>query len=178
MKISEISARIPEEARGELETKTYMTLTRLNIPFTRVDNDAVESMEECQEIGAKLGAEIRKNVFLCDRKKAKFYLAVLPADKHFDTKIFCERLGCSRVSFAPAEYMQKYLGVLPGTASVMSLLNDESGTVSLVIDREVAMDEWFACNPGVNTAHLRVEMKQLLEVFLPAIGHRATIAGL
>lgn len=34
--------------------------------------------------------------------------------------------------------MEEYLGVLPGNASVMSLINDKDNRVQLVIDDEVA----------------------------------------
>ena len=47
MYISEISTTVPEDERGVLETKVYEELTRLNIPFERVDNDSVETMDEC-----------------------------------------------------------------------------------------------------------------------------------
>lgn len=53
--ISEVMTTVSEDERGTLETKAYEELTRLNIPFERVDNDFVESMDECVEISRKLG---------------------------------------------------------------------------------------------------------------------------
>lgn len=176
MYISEISAQAPEDVRGALETKVYQELETLKIPFTRVDNDPVEAMEECTEISEKLGAEIRKTIVLCNRKKTLFYLVVLPADKHFDTKTFCAKLGAPRVSFASAETMEAMLGVSPGSATVMSVLNDPDRAVQVVIDKEVADAEWFACNPGANTTHIRLKTDQLLKVFLPHENHRAVTA--
>lgn len=178
IKISEISNFTPQDSRGELETKVYEVLNKLNIPFERVDNDPVESMEECVEISNKLGAEIRKSIFLCDRKKINFYLVIMPAGKSFDTKMFCEKIQCPRVSFASAEYMEKYLGVSPGTATVMSLLNDCDGCVRVVIDKEVADGQWFACNPGANTTHIKIPTKMLIESFIPYTKHDALIAEL
>lgn len=35
--------------------------------------------------------------------------------------------------------------------------------------------EWFACNPGANTSHLRFRTKQLINNFLPAEGHKPEI---
>lgn len=104
----------------------------------RVDNDAVEAMEECGGIGEKLGAQICKTIVLCNRKKTLFFLVVLPADKHFDTKVFCEKTGAPRVSFASPESMEEKLGIKPGSATVMSVLNDPDRAVQVVIDREVA----------------------------------------
>lgn len=176
--ISEISTEAPAEKRGALENKVYETLQKLGIAFERVDNDAVDAMEDCVEISEKLGAEIRKSILLCNRKKTSFYLAVLPADKAFDTKVFCEKVGCSRVSFAPGESMEEILGVHPGELSVMSILNDEEDDVQVVIDKDVADAEWFACNPGANTTHIKFQTKKLLDQFLPRAGHRAIIVEL
>ncbi|MEG1602579.1 MAG: prolyl-tRNA synthetase associated domain-containing protein [Cloacibacillus sp.] len=178
LNISEVYTKAPTDERGELETKVYKLLDELKIPFERVDNDTVESMDECVEISGKLGAEIRKSVFLCDRKKNNFYLVIMPAAKSFNTKVFCEKLDCPRVSFAPAECMSEILGVLPGTASVMSLINDATLRVKVVIDKEVADAEWFACNPGANTTHIKLKTAQMLESFLPSTRHKAVVVEL
>ena len=173
--ISEVMTTFPEDERGTLETKVYEELTRLNIPFERVDNDSVESMDECVEISRKLGAEIRKTIVACNRQKTQFYLVVLPANKRFDSKQFAAMMRTPRVSFASAEDMEALIGLAPGEASVMGVLNDPEGKIQVVIDKAVADAEWFACNPGANTAHIRFKTKQLLNNFLPAENHKAEI---
>lgn len=178
MYISEVSTQAPEDARRPLETRVYQELARLGIPFERVDNDSVEAMEDCVEISEKLGAEIRKTIVLCNRKKTMFFFAVLPADKPFDTKAFCEKIGCPRVSFASTESMEKMLGVLPGSATVMSVLNDPERQVQVVIDKAVADAEWFACNPGANTTHIKIKTEKLIKVFLPKVLHTPIVAAL
>ena len=178
MYISEITTQVPEEKRGDLENRVYEKLTKLNIPFERVDNDSVEAMEECVEISEKLGAEIRKTIVLCNRKKTLFFLVVLPAEKHFDTRTFCEKTGAPRVSFASAESMEEVLGVQPGSATIMSVLNDPNRRVQVVVDKEVADAEWFACNPGANTTHIKMKTEKLLNVVLPNALHKAMIAAL
>ena len=54
-------------------------------------------------------------------------------------------------------------------------LNDPEGKIKVVIDKAVADAEWFACNPGANTTHIRFKTKQLLNNFLPAERHKAEI---
>ena len=44
--------------------------------------------------------------------------------------------------------------------------------------KEVAEEEWFGCNPGVNTAHLKMKTQDLLKKFLPHIHHKATVIEL
>ena len=175
MYISDIMTTAPEDRRGELETKVYRELERLGIKYERVDNDVVEAMEECVEISEKLGAEIRKTIVVCNRQKTDFYLVILPADKRFDSKLFAAMMRTARVSFASPEDMQSVIGLTPGEASVMGVLNDPEGKVQVVIDKAVADAEWFACNPGANTTHLRFKTKQLINNFLPAEGHKPEI---
>ena len=175
MYISEVMTTAPENERGELETRVYEELQRLGIKYERVDNDTVETMEECVEISEKLGAEIRKTIVVCNRQKTDFYLVILPAGKRFDSKLFAAMMRTARVSFASSEDMQRVIGLTPGEASVMGILNDPEGKVKVVIDKAVADAEWFACNPGANTSHLRFKTKQLINNFLPAEKHKPEI---
>lgn len=178
MFISDITNEMPNSYTSELEKKVYEKLNELNIVFDRVDNDTVESMEECIEINNKLGAEIRKTIIVCNEKKTQFYLVVLPAEKRFDSKVFRDKMGCSRVSFASSESMEKVLGVVPGSATVMSVISDTDNIVKVAIDKEVADSEYFACNTGENTKHIKIKTKDLLEVFLPNVNHEPTIIEL
>ena len=81
----------------------------------------------------------------------------------------------ARVSFASPEDMQNVIGLTPGEASVMGILNDPEGKVKVVVDKAVADAEWFACNPGANTSHLKFKTKQLINNFLPAEKHKPEI---
>ena len=176
--ISEKYTTAPESPHNDTEKKAFEMLDRLGISYERVDNDVVESMEECKELDNALGAEIRKSIFLRNKKKTTLILAVLPAQKQLNSSRIEKALGTSRLSFASAELMEQYLSQTPGSASVMGLLNDEDDDVILVVDQEVADAEWFGCNSGVNTEHLKFRTKDLLERFLPAIRHRAEIVEL
>ena len=100
---------------------------------------------------------------------------ILPANKRFDSKLFAAMMRTARVSFASAEDMENLIGLTPGEASVMGILNDPEGKIQVVIDKAVADAEWFACNPGANTTHIRFKTKQLISNFLPAEGHKPEI---
>ncbi len=176
--ISPIYTTAPADERIPLEQETYRTLDRLGISYERVDHEAAATMEECVEISEYLGAEIRKNIFLCNRKKTSFFLYITPADKEFHTSEFCRKLGVSRLSFAPPEKLEEYLGTKPGSATVMGLMNDTEDYVQVIIDKEVADAEWFACNPGINTSHIKIKTRDLLNRFIPHTKHSATIIKL
>ncbi len=180
MYISEITTTVPEDVkeRAPLEQEVYKVFKKLGIPFERVDNDPAASMEECAEIGEVLQAPVRKDVFLCNRKKTTFFLLLMPDDKAFDTSSFSKKMGVSRMSFASPEHMMEYIGCTPGSASVVGLLNDQDDYVQLIIDKEVAEAEWFVCNTGINTTHLKFKTQDLLKKFLPYTHHRPRIVDL
>ena len=176
--ISEKRTSAPENITNPTEKKVFALLDKLKIAYECVENDVVESMEECKEVDEALGTEIRKSIFLCNKKKTSFFLIVMPAGKSLDTAALSNKIGVPHLSFAAAEYMEQHLGSLPGSASVMGLINDEDDYVQLIIDKEVADEEWFGCNPGINTAHLKMKTSDLLNKFLPKINHRAKIMSL
>lgn len=175
--ISEISTKQLAKGKNPTQDKVFAMLDKLKIPYECVENDVVESMDECKEIDEALGTEIRKSIFLCNQKKTSYFLVVMPADKQLDTGALGKKLGVGKLSFAPEEAMVKYLGCHPGSASVMGTINDEDEYVQVVFDKEVADAEWFGCNPGINTAHLKLKTQDVLKKFLPKIYHKAKIVA-
>lgn len=89
--ISDIYTTAPTDDRVATEKKVYQILDKLKISYERVDNDVVETMEECEEIDKALGTEIRKSIFLCNKKKTSFFLVVLPANKSLDTNTLSKK---------------------------------------------------------------------------------------
>ena len=166
------------EGRLEKEIAVYDLLDRLQIPFTRVDHGVAMTIEECQGVDQLLGIEICKNLVLCNAQKTKFYLLLMPGDKQFKTKDLSKQIGSSRLSFAPAEYMEKLLNVTPGSATIMALMNDPDNQVQLIIDEDVSALEDFGCHPCINTSSLRMKTKDVLEKFLPAVHHGAIFVKL
>ncbi len=161
----------PTDERLEKEARVYDLLERLGVPFSRLDHDAAATIEDCLEVEAILGTHICKNLFLCNQQKTKFYLLMMPGDKHFSTKELSRQIASARLSFAPSEFMERYLDITPGAVSVLGLMNDTENNVQLLIDRDVVADESIGCHPCVNTSSLRLKTADILEVILPAIHH-------
>lgn len=157
--------------RLEKEIKCYDFLDGLGIKYQRVDHDAADTMEICEEIDKSLGAVICKNLFLCNRQQTAFYLLMIPADKVFKTKDISAQIGSSRLSFATAEHMEKYLNITPGSVSVLGLMNDLDNAVTLLIDKDVLNDEYFGCHPCINTSSLKIKTSDLIEKIIPALKH-------
>ena len=91
--ISEIYTAAPEKGTNATKDKVFQLLDQMKLPYERVENDVVETMEECLEIDQALGTEGRKSIFLCNQKKTSFFLVVMPAKKQLDTEALGKKLG-------------------------------------------------------------------------------------
>ena len=170
----------PTDTQGRLdkEIRVYDFLDSLGVSYQRIDHEAAMTMEACEEIDRTLEATICKNLLLCNRQETQFYLLMLPGDKVFKTKNLSAQIGSSRLSFAKAEYMEKYLDITPGSLSVLGLMNDKDRMVRLLIDEEVLTGEYIGCHPCINTSSLRLRTKDLAEKIIPAMEHEPTIVKL
>lgn len=164
----------PEDTTGRLEKeiRTYDLLDSLAIVYERVDHEEANTMEACAAIDEVLApAVICKNLFLCNTQKNKFYLLMIKNDKKFKTKEISKQINSARLSFGPPEYMEKYLDITPGSASVMGLMNDKENDVTLLVDEDVLAAEYFGCHPCVNTSSLRLKVADVFGRFLEAVHH-------
>ncbi|MBO4590960.1 MAG: prolyl-tRNA synthetase associated domain-containing protein [Eubacterium sp.] len=163
----------PESMEGRLprEVRTYDYLDELGLEYYRTDHEPADNMEACNVIDSVLGVIICKNLFLCNRQKTNFYLLMMPGDKKFKTKELSSQIGSSRLSFADADDMLKYLDIEPGSVSIMGLMNDKGHDVQLLIDEDVLDGEELGCHPCVCTSSLKLNTKEVLDKFLPATGH-------
>ena len=179
-KITEIQKGRPSDcgSRQKKEVKVYELLDGLGIEYFHVDHERADTMEACAEIDKVLGVSICKNLFLCNRQETDFYLLLMPGDKPFKTKELSGQLGVARLSFASPEDMEKYLGVTPGSVSVMGLMNDIEKKVTLLIDEDIINSEFIGCHPCVNTSSLKISTDDIIKKFIPETGHYVTVVKL
>jgi Ala-tRNA(Pro) deacylase len=164
----------PKENEGRLmkEIRVYDFLDSLHIDYFRTDHEPAETMDDCRRIGVILGCRICKNLFLTNKQHTEYYLLMMPGDKPFKTKELSPQLHVSRLSFAEPEELASILDTLPGSASVMGLLNDKENRVQLVIDEDVTKGHYIGCHPCVNTTSLKIRTRDMIEKVLPALSHK------
>ena len=163
----------PQDTENRLpkEIKAYDLLDSLGIEYLRVDHEPAMTMEVCVDIDAALGSSMCKNLFLCNRQKTEFYMLLMPGDKPFKTKDLSAQIDASRLSFADAEYMEKFLDLTPGAVTVLGLMNDNENNVRLLIDEDILNAEYVGVHPCVNTSSIRISIDDLVTKLIPALKH-------
>ena len=166
---------------GELppqEAAAFDFLDALGIDYDRVTHETADTMEKCDAVSAKIGVDVCKNLFLCNRQKTSFYLLCMPPHKPFHTKDLSHQIGSARLSFAPEKQLWELLHCTPGSATILGLINDAEKQVQLLIDRETYEAEYFSCHPCLCTSTLKLKTADVLNLLLPKIGHDPIIVDL
>src|SRR5436190_17256652 len=132
----------------------FSFLDQLGISYTRYDHSPVFTCDEAYAAIPNDSAVQTKNIFLRDKRGRRHLLLVTTCEKAVDIKRFAELASADRLSFASPERLMKYLGVEPGSVTVLGLINDATNAVELYIDAEVWHTPSWRCHPLVNTATL------------------------
>lgn len=136
----------------------------------RHEHPAVMTVEESMRLVPKLPGAKTKNLFLRDKKGRRHFLVTVRHDIAVDLDALGAMLGVGGVGFASAERLKRYLGLSPGSVSLLGLVNDESHAVEFVVDRMLWEADAVHAHPLANTATMVVGHADL-ERFLAATGH-------
>jgi Ala-tRNA(Pro) deacylase len=151
-------------------------LQNLGIPYQRFDHVAVFTVEESSTLPPMPGADT-KNLFLQEEKGSKYFLVTVPHTKRTDLKKLAEVLGVKRLVFGSPEKLKEYLGVEPGSVTVLGLMHDTHHAVEFWIDEEVWNADEIQCHPLINTATLVIP-RAGMQKFLDATGHGVHVASI
>ena len=138
--------------------------------YEHFEHPPVFTCEEAEAHHTGIEAVSTKNLFLCDKKKRRYFLAVTNCEKTLHLDSLSSHLGVSHLRFASEENLESMLGVGRGSVTMMGLVNDTELRVELWIDHEIWDGKHFLCHPLVNSATLVLPRSEL-ERFFSLSGH-------
>ena len=151
-------------------TDIYSELARLGVTYERYDHAPVFTCDEAAAAVPDSDAVQTKNLFLRDKRGRRHVLLVTTCAKAVDVKRFADQIDADHLSFGSSERLEKYLGVTPGSVTVLGLITDTSNAVELYVDTDVWQAERWRCHPLINSATL-VLSRGDVEKFLAGTGH-------
>ena len=152
-------------------------LADLGVAYDRHDHEPVFTCEEIERAVPATGAVQTKNLFLRDKRGRRHVLLVTTCETKVDVKGFARQVGIDNLSFASPERLMRYLGVTPGSVTVLGLVNDQNREVELFIDESVWQAPRLHAHPLVNSSTL-VITHDGLQRFLEHTGHSPRIVSL
>jgi Ala-tRNA(Pro) deacylase len=140
------------------------------ITYERYDHEPVFTCEQADRLDIPDGSAKTKNLFLKDRKGRRHILVTVGAAKSVDIKALEALLDAKGLSFASPERLERYLGLSPGSVTILGVINDPQGLVEVVVDEDLLAYPAMQCHPLTNTSTLVVSMEDVMR-FLSVTGH-------
>lgn len=155
----------------------FELLDSLSIAWKNHEHEAVFTVEESRHVKDAIPGGHTKNLFVKD-KKDNYFLIVAEGEARIPMNHVHTLVGAkSRLSFGSAERLMEYLGVLPGSVTAFSPMNDRNRKVQVVIDEPLLDWDEINCHPLTNTATTTISKDDLLR-FLHHVGHPPLIVRL
>ncbi len=139
----------------------YAALDTLGIPYERHEHPAVFNAEDASKYWDRIPGVQCKNLFLRNKKGDRHYLVVVEIAKRVDLKDLVKIVGDDRLSLGSPERLMAQLGLTPGSVSPFGLINDEHGSVRVILDQDLRGAERLIFHPNINTASVVVSWADL-----------------
>ncbi len=148
----------------------YKFLNEHQIKYERHDHPPVYTVEDVNRLVPTLPAAKTKNLFFRDNKGQRHFIVVVRGEKRVNMKALPKLIGSSRLRFGSPDRLKKYLGVDPGSVSLLAVINDLDKSVEVIIDSALWKSEAFQFHPLINTSTLVISRNDL-QRFLNKTGH-------
>lgn len=134
-------------------------LIQWDIPYQLYEHPPLPTVEIALEYWKDVESTHCKNLFFRNHKGDRHYLVICECHQQLAIKELEARLKQGKLSFASAERMERYLGVLPGSVSLFGLINDREKHVKVFLDKNLENVENISFHPNDNTASLVISGK-------------------
>ena len=144
--------------------KVFARLEELGVSYEVTEHPAVFTIGEMDALGLTAKGEVCKNLFLRDATGRRHFLVVVPGEARADLRALAAQLESSKLSFASAERLEKYLGLKQGEVTPLGVLNDADAAVEVVFDRGLERFPCLGVHPNDNTATVWLSLAYIMRV--------------
>ena len=140
-------------------------LREKNIDFQVHEHKPLYTVEDSEKLRGKIDGSHTKNLFL-KNKKNEFFLFTCNERAKIDLKQFSKSINAKNLSFANENYLEKYLGIKPGSVSPYALLNDKKNNVSFYLDENLEKSDKINLHPLINDTTITMKTSDFINFIL------------
>lgn len=152
----------------------YQYLDTHDIQYERHDHPPVFTCDDVNRLIPDLPGSKTKNLFICDGKGKRHFLVTVPDERSVDLKSLAAALNVKKLRFASADRLSRHLKLEPGSVTLLGVMNDTVGAVTVVVDQAIWEADALQCHPLINTATLVIPLDHIRR-FLDATEHPPTV---
>ena len=147
------------------ESDLLQQLKKKGLDFKIHEHEPLFTVEDSENKRGIIEGAHTKNLFL-KNKKNNFYLLSCDEGSVINLKEFSKSINAKNLSFANEIYLNKYLGISPGSVSPYALLNDKENMVSFYLDEKLANSDIINFHPLINTVTVTIKTKEFINFIL------------
>ena len=147
------------------KTDLLQLLRGKSIDFQIHQHEPLFTVEDSENLRGEIDGSHSKNLFL-KNKKNSFFLLSCDENAKVDLKKFSLSINAKNLSFANEKYLEKYLGIKPGSVSPFALLNDRENIVEFYLDEKITKSEIINFHPLVNTTTISIKTNDFINFIL------------
>ena len=148
-----------------LKSDLFELLRAKGLDFQIHNHEPLYTVEDSEKFRGKIKGSQTKNLFL-KNKKNSFFLFSCDEKATVDLKLFSKSIDAKNLSFANESYLDKYLGIKPGSVSPFALLNDKNKEVNFYLDQKLYESEIINFHPLINTTTISIKMNDFINFIL------------
>ena len=148
-----------------LKSDLFELLRVKGLDFQIHNHEPLHTVEDSEKFRGKIKGSHTKNLFL-KNKKNRFFLFSCDEKATVDLKLFSKSIDAKNLSFANESYLDKYLGIKPGSVSPFALLNDKNKEVNFYLDQKLYESEIINFHPLINTTTISIKMNDFINFIL------------
>ncbi|HWW73279.1 MAG TPA: prolyl-tRNA synthetase associated domain-containing protein [Duganella sp.] len=157
-----------------MESSLIHWLDQTGTAYHLEEHPPVYTIDEALAAAPSMPGLMTKNIFARDGGGKRHFLIIVPFNKRIDLAELARVLPSTKLGMASPERLMKHLGIVPGSVSILALINDSEGAVEVVIDTAVWGAPAVQAHPLRNTATVSMT-HGTLERFLKHTGHVARV---
>ena len=147
------------------KTDLFELLSVKDLDFQIHDHDPLFTVEDSEILRGEIEGAHTKNLFL-KNKKNSFFLFSCDENAKVDLKKFSKAIDAKNLSFANQDYLEKFLGIKPGSVSPYALLNDKESVVEFYLDEKLFKSELINYHPLINTTTITIKTSEFINFLL------------
>ena len=148
-----------------LKSDLFELLRVKGLDFQIHNHEPLYTVEDSEKFRGEIKGSHTKNLFL-KNKKNSFFLFSCDEKATVDLKLFSKSIDAKNLSFANERYLDKYLGIKPGSVSPFALLNDKNKEVNFYLDQKLYESEIINFHPLINTTTISIKMNDFINFIL------------
>ncbi|MBR6473076.1 MAG: prolyl-tRNA synthetase associated domain-containing protein [Firmicutes bacterium] len=152
-------------------------LDSLGIEYEVVEHEPTLDVETADKYIEGVKGVRTKTMFLTNKKKTAYFLAIMDEFKRMDLAGFEEITGTKRIKMASENSLVEKLKLIPGMVSPFGLMNNEERDIKVYIDEDIINEKRMCFFPNTNDKTLFLDTSDFLR-FLEDLGYEVNVVKL